>query len=100
MLSLDNLYHDVCLQGIPVVFAIDRAGISGPDGSTHHGIYDISFLNAMPNMIITQPRNGQVLKELLESGSNAWKNVYFISVYFILLYFISQAEQMHHGATC
>lgn len=66
--GLDNLFHDVCLQHLPVVFAIDRAGISGPDGSTHHGIYDISFMNAMPNMIITQPRNGHLLKELLESA--------------------------------
>lgn len=66
--ALDNLFHDVCLQELPVVFAIDRAGISGPDGATHHGIYDISFLNAMPNMIIAQPRNGHVLKELLESA--------------------------------
>ena len=66
--ALDNLFHDVCLQELPVVFAIDRAGISGPDGSTHHGIYDISFLNAMPNMVITQPRDGHVLKELLESA--------------------------------
>jgi len=66
--AFDNLFHDVCLQELPVVFAIDRAGIAGPDGSTHNGIYDISFLNAMPNMIISQPRNGQVLKELLESS--------------------------------
>lgn len=70
--ALDNLFHDVCLQELPVVFAIDRAGISGPDGSTHHGIYDISFLNAMPNMVIAQPRNGQVLKELMESAFS-WK---------------------------
>lgn len=66
--GLDNLFHDVCLQELPVIFAIDRAGISGPDGSTHHGIYDISFLNAMPNMVITQPRNGQLLRELLSSA--------------------------------
>jgi len=66
--AFDNLFHDVCLQELPVVFAIDRAGISGPDGSTHHGIYDISFLNAMPNMVICQPRDGQVLKELMESS--------------------------------
>lgn len=66
--AFDNLFHDVCLQELPVVFAIDRAGISGPDGSTHHGIYDISFLNAMPNMVIAQPRDGHVLKELLESS--------------------------------
>ncbi|MDR3624905.1 MAG: 1-deoxy-D-xylulose-5-phosphate synthase [Chlamydiales bacterium] len=66
--ALDNLFHDVCLQELPVVFAVDRAGISGPDGSTHHGVYDISFLNAMPNMVICQPRNGHVLLELLESS--------------------------------
>ena len=65
--AFDNLFHDVCLQELPVVFAIDRAGLAGADGSTHNGIYDISFLNAMPNMVITQPRNGHVLKELLES---------------------------------
>jgi 1-deoxy-D-xylulose-5-phosphate synthase len=66
--AFDNLFHDVCLQELPVVFAIDRAGISGPDGATHHGIYDIAFLNAMPNMVIAQPRNGQVLIDLLESA--------------------------------
>jgi 1-deoxy-D-xylulose-5-phosphate synthase len=70
--AFDNVFHDICLQELPVIFAIDRAGISGPDGSTHHGIYDISFLNAMPNMVISQPRNGQVLKELMESAFN-WK---------------------------
>ncbi len=70
--ALDNLFHDVCLQDSPVVFAIDRAGISGPDGSTHHGLYDISFLQTMPNMVICQPRNGHVLKELLESCFS-WK---------------------------
>jgi 1-deoxy-D-xylulose-5-phosphate synthase len=69
--ALDNLFHDVCMQELPVVFALDRSFISGPDGSTHHGIYDISFLNAMPNMIIAQPRDGHVFKELLES-SLAW----------------------------
>ncbi len=66
--ALDNLFHDVCLQEAPVVFALDRAGISGPDGATHHGIYDIAFLNAMPNQVICQPRDGHVLKELLESA--------------------------------
>jgi 1-deoxy-D-xylulose-5-phosphate synthase len=70
--AFDNLFHDVCLQELPVVFAIDRAGISGPDGSTHHGIYDISFLNAMPNMVICQPRDGLLLRELLNSAFS-WK---------------------------
>ncbi|NGX42418.1 MAG: 1-deoxy-D-xylulose-5-phosphate synthase [Chlamydiae bacterium] len=66
--ALDNVFHDICLQELPVVFCIDRSGLSGPDGATHHGIYDISFLNAMPNMVISQPRDGKVLKELMESA--------------------------------
>ncbi|BBI16776.1 1-deoxy-D-xylulose-5-phosphate synthase [Neochlamydia sp. S13] len=66
--ALDNVFHDVCLQELPVIFAIDRSGISGPDGATHHGIYDLSFLNAMPNMIISQPRDGHMLRELMESA--------------------------------
>ena len=65
--ALDNVFQDICMQEIPVLFALDRAFLSGPDGSTHHGIYDIAFLNAMPNMVIAQPRDGQLLKELLES---------------------------------
>ncbi len=70
--AFDNVFHDVCLQELPVVFAIDRAGVAGGDGQTHNGIYDISFLNAMPNMVIAQPRDGHVLKELLESA-HSWK---------------------------
>jgi len=66
--SFDNLFHDICLQNSPVVFAIDRAGLSGPDGPTHHGIYDIGFINSMPNTIITQARNANLLKELLSSS--------------------------------
>lgn len=73
--AFDNLFQDVCMQELPVVFALDRSFISGPDGSTHHGIYDISFLNAMPNMIIAQPRDGQVLKELLASSFDWGKPV-------------------------
>lgn len=66
--AFDNIYHDVCLQEIPLVIAIDRAGLAGGNGSTHNGIYDIGFLNMMPHMIICQPRNGHVLKELLSSA--------------------------------
>jgi 1-deoxy-D-xylulose-5-phosphate synthase len=66
--GLDNLFHDVCLQKIPLIFALDRSFLSAADGPTHHGIYDIAFLNAMPNMVICQPRNGQILKELMESA--------------------------------
>lgn len=70
--AFDNLFHDVCLQELPVVFAIDRAGLAGGDGANANGIYDIGFLQAMPNLIIAQPRNGQLLKELLESAFT-WK---------------------------
>ncbi len=66
--AFDNVFHDVCLQRIPVVFAIDRAGLATGDGATHHGIYDMGFLRTMPNMVICQPRNGRLLKELLESA--------------------------------
>lgn len=70
--ALDNLFHDICLQEIPVVFAVDRAGLATGDGATHHGIYEISFLRAMPHMVICQPRDGHLLKELLESAFS-WK---------------------------
>ncbi len=70
--AFDNIFQDVCLQKIPVLFTIDRAGIAAGDGATHHGIYDISFLKAMPNMVICQPRNGTILRELLHSAF-AWE---------------------------
>lgn len=70
--AFDNIYHDICVQNSPVVIAIDRAGLAAGDGVTAQGLYDISFLNAMPNMVIAQPRNGHVLKELLESAFD-WK---------------------------
>lgn len=66
--ALDNIFQEICLQRLPVLIAIDRASLSGPDGSTHHGIYDIAFLNAMPGLIICQPRNGRLLKELMNSA--------------------------------
>ncbi|MCH1430801.1 MAG: 1-deoxy-D-xylulose-5-phosphate synthase [Chlamydiales bacterium] len=70
--AVDNVYHDVCLQESPVVFCVDRAGIATGDGVTHHGIYDIGFLKCMPNIVLSQPRDGKVLKELLSSSFN-WK---------------------------
>lgn len=66
--AFDNLFQDVCLQELPVVFALDRGGLSPQDGTTHHGIYDISFMNAMPHMVICQPRDGDLLKDLLASA--------------------------------
>ena len=64
----DQVLHDVCLQKLPVVFAIDRAGIVGADGETHQGIYDIAYLNHIPNMTIIAPRNGQELIDGLHAA--------------------------------
>ena len=55
--AYDQILHDVCLQNLPVIFAIDRAGLVGEDGPTHHGLYDISFLSNMPNMTILAPKS-------------------------------------------
>ena len=66
--AFDNIYHDVCIQNSPILIAIDRAGLATGDGVTAQGIYDISYLNAMPNLTLAQPRNGHVLKELMESA--------------------------------
>ena len=71
--AFDNIYHDVCVQKSPVIFAIDRAGLACGDGVTAQGIFDIAYLNAMPGLIITQPRDGHTLKELLESALT-WEN--------------------------
>ncbi|QVL56472.1 MAG: 1-deoxy-D-xylulose-5-phosphate synthase [Simkaniaceae bacterium] len=73
--AFDNIYHDVCIQNSPIVIAIDRGGLATGDGVTAQGLFDISYLNAMPEMVITQPRNGQVLKELLESAFEYQKTV-------------------------
>jgi 1-deoxy-D-xylulose-5-phosphate synthase len=64
--AFDNILQDVAMQNIPLIIAIDRAGLNAHDGCTHHGIYDIGLLNSMPNMNIVQPRNGTVLKEVLD----------------------------------
>lgn len=69
--AFDQLFQEICLQNLPVIFAIDRAGIAGGDGITHNGIYDLGFMRAMSNLIIAQPRNGQVLCELLRLALNA-----------------------------
>ncbi|ANH78219.1 1-deoxy-D-xylulose-5-phosphate synthase [Candidatus Chlamydia sanziniae] len=66
--ALDNVFHDVCMQDLPVIFAIDRAGLAYHDGRSHHGIYDMSFLRAMPRMIISQPRSSIVFQQLLYSA--------------------------------
>jgi len=64
--AYDEIVHDVCLQKLPVVFAIDRAGIVGEDGPTHHGLFDISYLRHVPNLVFMAPKDGPELKQMLE----------------------------------
>ncbi|MBU1701574.1 MAG: 1-deoxy-D-xylulose-5-phosphate synthase [Candidatus Eisenbacteria bacterium] len=66
--AFDQVIHDVALQKLPVVFALDRAGIVGEDGPTHHGAFDLSYLGCVPNMILCAPRNGRELCNLLYTG--------------------------------
>ncbi|MCX8031500.1 MAG: 1-deoxy-D-xylulose-5-phosphate synthase [Thermodesulfovibrionales bacterium] len=63
--AYDQIIHDVCLQKLPVIFAIDRGGIVGEDGATHQGIFDLSFLRVIPNLIIMSPKDGIELIAML-----------------------------------
>ncbi|MDE6209115.1 MAG: 1-deoxy-D-xylulose-5-phosphate synthase [Lachnospiraceae bacterium] len=67
--AYDQILHDVCIQSLPVVFAIDRAGIVGNDGETHQGIYDISFLRTIPNLSIFAPKNRYEFVDILKFSS-------------------------------
>ena len=64
--AYDQILHDVCIQQLHVVFAIDRAGLVGADGETHQGIFDLSFLSSIPNMTIFAPKNAWELEEGLK----------------------------------
>ncbi len=64
--AYDQILHDVCIQGLPVVFAIDRAGVVGADGETHQGIFDISFLTSIPGMTVMAPKNKWELSDMLK----------------------------------
>lgn len=63
--AYDQVIHDVCLQKIPVIFCLDRAGVVGEDGPTHHGIFDLAYLNCIPNLIIFAPRNETELRNIM-----------------------------------
>ncbi len=64
--AYDQIIHDVCIQDLPVVFAIDRAGIVGSDGETHQGIFDLSYLSSIPNMHVLAPKNKWELSDMLK----------------------------------
>ncbi len=64
--AYDQILHDVCLQNVPVIFAIDRAGLVGSDGETHQGIFDLSYLSSIPNMHIMAPKNKWELSDMMK----------------------------------
>ncbi len=66
--AYDQIVHDVGVQNIPVVFALDRAGLCGPDGPTHHGVFDLTYLRTVPNMVIAAPKDGVELRNLLATA--------------------------------
>jgi len=68
--AYDQIIHDVCLQNLPVVFAIDRGGIAGEDGPTHQGVFDISFLRPIPNITVMEPKNDVEFRMMLELALN------------------------------
>jgi 1-deoxy-D-xylulose-5-phosphate synthase len=63
--AYDQVVHDVCIQNLPVIFCLDRAGFAGADGPTHHGAYDIAYFRCLPNMIISSPMNESELRNLM-----------------------------------
>ncbi|MFH4964682.1 1-deoxy-D-xylulose-5-phosphate synthase [Gaetbulibacter sp. M235] len=63
--AYDQIIHDVALQNLPVIFCLDRAGLAGEDGATHHGVFDLSYLRCIPNLIIFAPRNEMELRNMM-----------------------------------
>jgi len=66
--AVDHLIHDVALQKLPVVFAVDRGGLVGEDGPTHHGVFDYTYLRMVPNMVVMAPRDEDQLRHMLATG--------------------------------
>lgn len=68
--GFDNIIHDVAIQGLPVVFCIDRAGLVGEDGVTHHGLYDLSYLNIIPGISVASPMDADTLRGLMKTAES------------------------------
>jgi 1-deoxy-D-xylulose-5-phosphate synthase len=68
--AYDQLIHDVAIQGLPVLFAVDRAGLVGPDGATHAGSYDLSYLRCIPNLVVMAPADENECRQMLHTGLN------------------------------
>jgi len=68
--AYDNIIHDVALQNLPVIFCLDRAGVVGSDGATHHGVFDLAYMRCIPNLTIAAPRNEHELRNLMFTALN------------------------------
>ncbi len=68
--AYDQILHDVCLQNLKVTFLIDRAGVVGEDGETHHGLFDVGFMSQMPNMLVLAPANFKELEQMIEFAAS------------------------------
>ncbi len=66
--AYDQILHDVCIESLPVVFAVDRGGIVGEDGMTHHGVFDLSYLRSLPNMVVMAPKDEHELVRMLKTA--------------------------------
>ena len=66
--GFDQIIHDVCLESLPVVFALDRGGLVGEDGPTHHGVFDLSYLRMIPNMTLMAPKDENELAQMLKTA--------------------------------
>jgi 1-deoxy-D-xylulose-5-phosphate synthase len=66
--AYDHILHDCAIQNLPVLFCLDRAGLVGEDGPTHHGCFDLSYLSSIPGMVVSAPRSGQELRNLIRTG--------------------------------
>ncbi|MBP7612027.1 MAG: 1-deoxy-D-xylulose-5-phosphate synthase [Paludibacter sp.] len=71
--AYDNVIHDVALQNLPVIFCLDRAGVVGSDGATHHGVFDLAYMRCIPNMIIAAPRNEIELRHMMYTAEQYGK---------------------------
>lgn len=72
--AYDQIIHDVALQNLPVIFCIDRAGLVGEDGATHHGVFDLAYLRCIPNLIIFAPRNERELRNIMYTTQKGLKH--------------------------
>ena len=66
--SYDQVLHDVCIQNLPVIFAVDRGGLVGADGPTHHGVFDLAFLRSIPNMVVMAPKDENELQSMVKTA--------------------------------